>query len=152
MLNHQPSVLKVALESFAVLKMHKDLKENSLLPSLFNFHPSIPPLSWLSPSSALHWPFSSRVWKNKERRKGQEQRPAAATQERDVLMCCLLPDPLHWFWTCHADLHTHFFFSRAETQPLSLTPECGGTVPHLCQVDREDTRNPSCQLPHRPHT
>lgn len=25
-------------------------------------------------------------------------------------MCCLLPDPLHWVWTCHADLHTHFFF------------------------------------------
>lgn len=150
MLNHQPSVLKVGFESFAVLKMHKDLKENSLLPSLFNFHPSIPPLSWLSPASALHWPFSSRVWKNKLRRKGQEQRPTSRdTGERraDVL-------PAAWPFALTMDVScrlAHTIFSRAESRPLSLTLECGGTVSHLCQVDREDTRNPSCQLPHRPH-
>lgn len=117
MLNHQPSVLKVGFESFAVLKMHKDLKENSLQPSLFNFHPSIPPFPRLSPASALHWPFNSRVWKNKLKRKGQEQRPTSSdTEERraDVL-------PAAWPLALIMDVSCRLAHTRAETWPLSLT-------------------------------
>lgn len=96
--------------------MHEDLKENSLLPSLLHFHPSIPPLSWLSRASALHWPFGSRVWKNKLRRKGQEQRPTSNdTEERraDVLPAAWPFAPIMDVWCRLA--HTLFFPDRNPT-------------------------------------
>lgn len=138
-LNHPTSVLKAGFESYTVLKMHKDLKENSLLPSLFHFHPSIPHLSWLSHVSAFHWPSGSRVWKNKLRRKGQEQRTTSSSREErcaDALTAA-------WPFALIMDVWCRRFFFRAETEQVSLTLECGGTVSNLCQVNQEERRNPN---------
>lgn len=138
MLNHPTSVLKAGFESYTVLKMHKDLKENSLLPSLFHFHSSIPHLSWLSHVSAFHWPSGSRVWKNKLRRKGQEQRTTSSSREErcaDALTAA-------WPFALIMDVWCRRFFFQAETEQVSLTLECGGTVSNLCQVNQEERRKP----------
>lgn len=115
-------------------------------------------LSWLSHASALHWPFGSRDWKNKLRRKGQEQRTTSSdTEERraDVLLAAWAFALIMDVW-CRPLTCRLFFFPH-----LSLTLECGGTVSDLCQVNRKDMRNPyAVDAPHfslmststRPHT
>lgn len=162
MLNHPKPVLRAGFESYTLLKMHEDLKENSLLPSLFHFHPSIPRFAWLSRVSVFHWPLGSR--KNKLRGKGQEQRTTSNnTEER-----CADELTAAWPFALIVDVWCRWFtyrcfFFRAETEQVSLTLECGGTVSNLCQVNQEEIKNLalrllliSCQLPHVnvhiPHT
>lgn len=137
--------------------MHKDLKENSLPPSLFHFHPSIPRLSWLSRVSTFHWPLGGCVWKNKLRRKGREQRTTSSnTEER-----CADAAAATWAFALIMDGWCRRFasFSQAETEKVSLTLECGRTVSDLCQVNQEKKRETlcrgcpptACQRPHTTH-
>lgn len=164
MLNQPTSALKVGFESFAVLKSVWRSKR-TFTPSLFHFYPSIPRLSWLSRPSALHWPFSSRVWKNKLRRKGQEQRTASSnTEERraDVL-------PAAWAFALIMDVWCRPFTCRLNFFPRQRLDICllPWNAEGQCQSSARSTAKTwgipmlwmlrtshSCQLPHVriPHT
>lgn len=82
--------------------------------------------------------FGKINWGEKVRSRGRQ----AATQKRDLLMCWLLPDPLLIMDVWYRRFTYRRFFFWAETEQVSLTLECGGTVSSLCQVNQEERRKP----------
>lgn len=85
-------------------------------------------------------PWAGRIWKNKLRRKGQGQKTTSSNTHKRCADAAA--GAATWAFAqimnvwCRRFTYRPFFF-WAETEQVSLTLECGGTVLDLCQVNQE---------------